>query len=730
MKIKIPNVFVSLILFASTVTPGLSAEPFTTSFPGNLQVLATNTGPGPGAPSGPGPYHVANMSSGAQRRWMRVTVPKPFADQLPTVCTFTPQGAPSTLAYKGRVIGPIGTEFHVLGDLPGFGTQNGQIVAGGNAPSPFQFSEWITDDPTTMAMRLEFVRNSVRQSIPLTFRETLENSPVVRTDRFFGGPVNGVWVEVFLTFYTKQDVVEMAGHYGWSDQSDPSWFTNFESIEFKIEEDVEVYFGTRSGFQQIADGWQLLNSGHRDNGKFPHGMAPHFYGVILPKSDNSSTANPPDREQRLNRMLAAVEGPLLMTGGAQVWSGNWFAFGEVPTVPANLDGVSLANQSASAFRSYLQNVGDAWDTRPLANTWNTGGTGDQAPFGATKGTFAVTVGDPRFLWEMLYSSTDYGLRHFHYREPDGSRVRAANHPNLIWYNGAHDWRFSSDLLGKSGGTWPPWAWNFGDNGRGGPDRQHRGQNYMWATAALTGSYLIQEEARDLIECEATRFPNQHMNTDAPRGGRIFQDFVKMYYVLPSAQEQATLLQQIEWYILAWELGWTGGQVTGPVKPMASTGPDDRVLCCGLQFFVSWNESLGILGWLEARALMRNLGRSDLQNRLEVFIRRVVTTHMNFSVYRDSNNRLLPINGIRWLANGEPNPASYYDINRPGASTSPGPTIDMLLGTPGWVNWWSGLMKGALLLFPTTSMEYQTAAEMNNTWPADSINGAEWRAAGQ
>lgn len=737
MNLKISNIFLSLILFASSVTPGLSAEPFTASFPSNLQVQSPNTGPGPAGPSGPGPYHVANMSSQAQRRWMRVTVPTPIAATLPAVCKFVPENAPETLAYKGRVLGPIGTEFHVLGNLPGFGTQNGQLLPNNTTLPPFQFSEWITDDPSKMAMRLEFVRNAVRQSIPLTFRETLENSDVVRTDRFLGGPVNGVWAEVFLTFYSNQDTVEMAGHFGWSDQNDPSWFTNFESVELKIEEDCEIYFGTRSGYQVITDGWQLLNSGHRDNGKFPHGMAPHFYGVILPKSDIPSTANPPDRDQRLNWMAAAMEGPLLMTGGAQIWSGNWFAFGEVPVVPSNLDGVSLANQSASAFRSYLQGAGDVWDTRPLANAWNTGGTGDQAPFGATKGTFAVTVGDPRYLWELLYSSTDYGLRHFHYREPNGSRVLAANHPGMVWYNGSHDWRHSTDLLGKSGGAWPPWAWNFGDNGRGGPDRQHRGQNYMWAAGALTGSRLIQEEARDLIECEATRFPSQYMNTDAPRAARIFQDFAKMYFILPGAQEQATLMQQIDWYLTAWEEGWAGRNVSGPVKMMEFTGPDSRVLEPPRLFWVPWNQAVGIMGILEARALARRLGNGALQTRFENFLRPTISTILRYGVVRDNQNRPLPINGVHWLADGQAQPASYYNIYSPtggyryGVSTTTGdpPGTDLLLGSTSWFNWWSGVINGGQMLFPSNSVEYQVASEIKNTWfnPITSLNTAEWYA---
>jgi hypothetical protein len=354
------------------------------------------------------------------------------------------------------------------------------------------------------------------------------------------------------------------------------------------------------------------------------------------------------------------------------------------------------------------------------------------------------VGDPRFLWEMLYSSTDYKLRHFHYKEPNGTRVRAINHPNMVWYNGAHDWRMGSDLLGKTGGNWPTEGWDFFlrdvRDGRGGPDRQHRGQNYMWATGALTGSYLIQEDARDLIECEETRFPRRYLESDAPRACRIFQDFAKMYCILPEVESRDKLVTQMERYLQAWEQSWAGGTVSGPVKPMAMGGPDSRVLEPPRQFFVPWNEGVGLLGMLEGRALMRKIGRPDLQTRFENFIRSVVGTHLRYGIVMDNQGLPLPINGVYWLPDGQPQPASYYNIYAPGGgyrygvSTTNGepPGTNLLLGDVGWLSWWSGIIACGLIMFPPTSFEYQRATEIKNSriLPFSSLDGSEWYAVGQ
>ncbi|MBK8098840.1 MAG: hypothetical protein IPK26_17135 [Planctomycetes bacterium] len=684
-----------------------------------------NPGGGPPGPNANGQYNLANMSQQAQTRWTRLSVPGAVGRTLPSLCRYAYDGGGEATAVKGRELGPMVTTFHVLADAPSYGARSGRIVAVGAGPSqPFQMSEWITDDATKMAITLHAQRGGVRTALPFRFIETVESSPVVRTDRLFAGPVAGVWGEIFLTHYTRQDVIDLEGRFGWSDPADPNWSTNFESIELTMGEELELYFASRSGFTRVTGGWKLFSNAQRDNGMFPHGMAPHFYGVVLARSDTPATANPPDREVRLQRLIAAREGPLLITGGQSIWEGQWFAFGEVPKVPRGVNGVTEANRAAASFRGYLGGVGAFWDERPLANRWNSGATGSQRPFGATKGTLACTVGDPRFVWEMLYNSTDYGLRTFHHREANGARVLASAHPNLICRNGVPDPRTSRDLLGKS--TTRAYSW---DMGRSGPDGQHRGQNYMWAAAALSGSWLLQEVARDLLECDLTgRGPNP--DPAAPRSLRTQQDLSKIWHILPGTQERENVLTVMGWSLSSWEMGWTGRTVTGPVKPLEDSGPDPRVLCCDLRYFVPWNEALGIMGLLESRALHRNIGRTAVQQRYEALIRPVVKTMLRYGTIRGTDNLLLPLNGVRWLPDGQANLASYYDITRAGASTQQGAGIDLLVGTPGWFDWWSGVVHGALFLLPSTDVEHQIAAEILATrlGPSD-LSHAEWMACG-
>lgn len=691
--------------------------------PGGQGPGASGPGGVPGGPGGPGNYNLANFSAQPQSRWARLSVPSAIADTLPAECAIERADGTRVLAVKGRPNGEMARIFHVQADLGGYGTDNGTLEpVGPMQQQTFAKSDWILDEPEKMEVVLHAERSGQRWSMPFEHDAIVESSPYVQVERYFAGPEQGVWGEMFLTFYRHQDVVDVEGRFGWSDPNDLEWWTNFDSIELTMGEELVLYFAKPSGYGPIVGGWQLFREQAEHGTQFPHGMAPHFYGVILPRPQAPQST--PAEQEREARLEAAREGPVLAVGDHTVWDGHWFALGETPTIPASVDAAAAADQRAEAFRILLNTPGGVWDERPLANPYSTGQTGGQEPFGATKGTLAVTYGDPRFVWEMLYSSTDYGLRTFHYRELDGSRVLAANHPDWVARGGVADERFGDDLLGKSPG--PVWGWNLG---RHGPDGQHRGQNYMWATLALTGSWILTEVALDLVETDATaRGPSLHPT--APRGLRMQQDLAKIYGLLPGENDRDKVLMVMQWALESWENGWAGGSASGPVKPLEAAAADARVLCCDHDFFVPWNESVGVIGLLESRALMRNLGHTDRQLRYEALITEASRTHLLYGTTRDASGALIPLNGVWWLPDGQPQPASYYDVNRPGASTNPGEGIDMLLGTPGWFWWWSGVVYGTLFFARTDSPEFQIAQEIQLTYlQPDSIKNAEWIALG-
>jgi hypothetical protein len=169
--------------------------------------------------------------------------------------------------------------------------------------------------------------------------------------------------------------------------------------------------------------------------------------------------------------------------------------------------------------------------------------------------------------------------------------------------------------------------------------------------------------------------------------------------------------------------------------MAYDGPDSRVIEPPRLFWVPWNQAVGLMGMLEARALMRRIGNTSMQTRFENFLRPCISTILHYGTVRDNQNHLLPINGVHWLADGQAQPASYYNIYAPtggyryGVSTTDGntPGTDLLLGGTSWFNWWAGVINGGQMLFPSNSSENQLATEIKNTWfsPISSINSSEW-----
>ncbi len=671
------------------------------------------------------PVRLANISTADQQRWTAVSLPTAVARSLPVVCRFQTASG-SMLAVRGRTMGDMVQQYYVRGAAAA-----GDLTAGtlGGSPAqlrPFRWSSWIAEAPLQMAtMGLRVRRYGRTELIPFHFAGVVEDHPVRKVWRFAAGPRAGVWAELFLTFWHDQDVVDMEGRWGWHDFNDSAWFTHFESVELLMARNSHLYFADRTGLRAVAGGWELFSQRFRDGGKFPHAMAPHFYGVVLPGPVIRDTGT----AQRRAWLEAAKHGPLLMTGDRGVWDGAWFSFGQVPQLPQGYsmaDAWNDANSADANFRRHLTtnpNNVDFWAERPLANRFNTGSTGSQAPFGATKGAFAVTVGDPRALWAYLYSSTDYGMRTFHYREPNGGRVLAANHPGWVSRSGQTDPRFGSDLLGKS--RQRAYGW---DLGRHGPNGQHRGQNYMWAALALTGSRLLEEVAAELLESDsAGAAVSPHPS--APRSMRAMQDWAKIHQLMSDPEYRARTLWLSEDIALAsWELGWAGGGVNGPVTPLEVNNPDPRVLPND-RFWVPWNESLGCLGLLEACALAVRSGRIQVANRYAQLLLPVARNIVvNGTAVYPSGERI-PLNGVAWLDGGQRQSVAYYTIPRNRASTRPG-DINLLLGTGGWWWWNSGAVHAVLALSPTGSAEWNLARSIKDTYLVPgSWAHSEWVACG-
>ncbi len=681
-------------------------------------------------------YYVENRSSLDQERWATFTVPKARADALPRVCDLGP-----FKAYKGNPVGQMCVEFYALIDAAGESLMHYDLEPSATQDAlPFMMDRSIWDDPSKAKLYVRAKHNGLEFRRALEFHSVHYGDNNQQTFRLFLRPFQGLWTEFYATLWSHNAIVDFSMTWGWHDQDDPEWWTVLDYLDLETGgEEILPYWAPRMAAQRIGDNrWRLFDEhvvpmgATGRAGRVPHGMAPQLHGVVLPRIDSQTAPYDPLREDAIR---AAKEGPILAVGDHTEWDGHWFALGKIPTVPPNVNVHAKTAQNAEWMKVHGQTPGEFWEPRrPYGPPWTTGQTGAHDRFGLSKGTRAFYR--PSELELMLYCSTDSGLRTFHHREPDGSVVLAENHPGLRVRSGAIDPRISSDTLGKSrqGGGW---GW---DLTRSGPDGQHRGMNYWWATLALTGNPVLRQMALDFIEMDKTWLGVTGSGGGVPRSLRTMQDIAKLWFLV-GGDYKDKCLELLEASLDNWERN-EGVFVPGPVKPLDVNNADLRVLRARytaadpvppewvgqlLKFSVPWQEALWVNVALEIRRLMHKIGRGDLVDRWSTVITQAAHFCLKWGCARDSIGNLWPINGLKWLPDGQENPVEYYNLHRVGSTLHEGgmtENTDLLVGGGGWFWWWTGVAHwGATSLPP--GEEKDRAQEILASRIPDSIGRAEW-----
>lgn len=144
-----------------------------------------------------------------------------------------------------------------------------------------------------------------------------------------------------------------------------------------------------------------------------------------------------------------------------------------------------------------QTTGDVWRRPRLGLAPNSGQTGAQDDFGATKLGWAF-AGGPGHIFEAYHSALSEACRPGHFREADGTPVEPWYHPNHVTWGGYTHFSssVSSDRLGMGIQPTPRFVGGFT-----GPDREHWSNNLLCGVYALTGSLMLQR----IIEKQARQF---------------------------------------------------------------------------------------------------------------------------------------------------------------------------------------------------------------------------------
>ena len=458
---------------------------------------------------------------GPQKSWVKMGLPKPPGDSCGLFSS-------SNKKFDACV---HGKELFVEADL----TQ-GELLEGTYTPEPtklmnFAFSPWVTDELEKVIPYFGISRNGInyvsqptvfwaqggttRSSNYWTFDNQDASNParrriILQTQI----PEVHITIRVWFDVFSNQDVVpfEIKAIYG-NTTDDNKLFEQFGSLQMYSGEATKIYHANRKGLRP-----RILRS---DLGKWeteivsPKGWlrarAHDAQGVMLclPPYDKLVTereSNPELFDKRYATILAVEQAPIC--GIADVWDGSYLSFGNIPKITASVT-QAVINQSYRDLINDANTLSDDLSPRRYGQPPNSGQTGEQPDFGASKCELAVSLKRPFSLWAYRHSCEAWSLRPYHNLERDGSPVKAINHPNARTYNLRPDGRFSSaDMLG-----WPnpvPYFENYGTS-----DDEHRSDNLLLGVYALTQSPSLKETILAMIENEKMNI--QLRKGDAPIG---------------------------------------------------------------------------------------------------------------------------------------------------------------------------------------------------------------------
>lgn len=630
---------------------------------------------------------LSNLSNIPRKQWVDVAVPAVDAAALPKLCRFDPQG---WIAYKGRAIGQHSVLFHVLGNFAAQQRVSGRFTPISNTPttfSPWGMSDWVADNTAgVFPIPALLDTQGVEHRLAITRFALVEDvSPARRVFHLSGRlGTSPISYDAYIYVYVSQDVVQIESTLTCADPRMQGMSYDFTALWLEAGEYLQIEYRRRLGlvapFRQTSvpthpsfGRWVQLLSGPRTFGR---GEGMHVSGSMLCLAEAGRPVNPTAYAtngmtntwsvgDRIDELSAEYQFPCL--GMWQHWEDKWLAFGTVPEVPIPYradGGVADSNASWNGFLSMLQQPADFFVQRPRGLFRNAPSTGAQEDFGACKGAYAVTVGDPRWIHDAGYSVTEVMMRAFHYREVDGRPMLQGNHPSLQCFNQLPNCRTTGDTLGYPCPlpyTWPTTGWTSWDE-------QHRSHNNFLALLALTGRFALKDQLRDLAEVDKAFVPNW---MDSPRAeGRLNIAWANMLLLLEEPTDRAALQACMLQRLQTVQNNWPGRNFFGnPNKPIHAMeiGSDPTFLeTTGLRVpaLVTWEHSIAVMGFYAAWRVTGDQRYHDLAKDIS----RVIVDHCCFV----ENGHWIAATAIRYLQGaqeGDALPAAAYYTGSPDVHVS-------------------------------------------------------------
>lgn len=460
---------------------------------------------------------LTNLSPLPRQHWCVLTLPRARAANLPSECTFYADDGRAFRAVRGRTVG-LKTVYRVRAVMNGGETLRGVLHGDRHADAggPFAPHPWVSDD---IAEMLPVIGAQTDPGSPpywggLVEVREVDSSPAHKRFRIEQVIIElGLHATLWVDLLHDDPVATFTGRIVWSDRFDPSNQRRFETLLWKCGECAVFDFARRCGIQdavQVGRDWlTVLNTGMVT---FGDGVALPIAGRILSFVSNEWPApgDPGDPLDPGNRgiadLVAAAAGPVLAV--CQEWEDSWLACGNRARFrPESTIARNYAAGDWWQFQALMQQHAGWYGDRPYGLSRMPGQTGNQADFGATKGTSAVVAMDPRAIHVMQHAAHGDLLRGYTHYDTDGQTLRAAAHPGwTTWSRTTHfHLAVSPDRLGKSSSLpFPVGGWL-------GIDDEHMSHNYLAAYMALADDPLLEDQLRFLLETDRAsyrmKFPN-------------------------------------------------------------------------------------------------------------------------------------------------------------------------------------------------------------------------------
>jgi hypothetical protein len=247
-------------------------------------------------------------------------------------------------------------------------------------------------------------------------------------------------------------------------------------LEMRSSGELVSDFGFRNGTQQTEPNCvQIASVGSR----WHRASRWQVRGAIMPQQD-----------------IGRLQGKILY-GLYTGWEGKWMALGKIPMATPDTLGLR-----ASQYREYM-NPGYGVYSAPRSRVQQrvSSTTGEQNDFGCAS-DLAVTTKEPWEIHDALWQCQGYAIRPTGNKEPDGSPMLASLHPEAELLNQRPDLSYGqTDRLGWPGVNQIEWIpsentvmWSTSDD-------EHRSDNFLHATYALTRDPAIKQLIEDHVELD-------------------------------------------------------------------------------------------------------------------------------------------------------------------------------------------------------------------------------------